>query len=77
MRGNDLKGIRRLHDSFEIVIKNLENMGIPSDSYGTPLVPILKKKLPLELNLILNRSFMSKDIINEGVKIDPWIIKDF
>ena len=75
VRGNDLKGIRRLHDSLEIGIRNLENMGIPSDSYGTLLVPILKKKLPSELNLILNRSFMSKDD-SEGIKIDPWNIKD-
>ena len=66
VRDNDLKSLRKLYDSLEIGIRNLENMEILPESYGNLLVPIVKKKLPPELNLIINRASMMGNLSKEG-----------
>ena len=55
----DSKGMRLLYDKIEIHLRSLKNLGIQPDMYGALLVPVLKSKLPHEINLILSRKFDS------------------
>ena len=50
-----LKQLRQLFDSMENHI--LKSLGIESQSYGKLLIPLIMKKLPRELRLILFRKF--------------------
>ena len=42
---NNIKALRKLHDSCEISIRNLNSLGVLSGSYGHLLLPILLKLL--------------------------------
>ena len=43
---NNIKALRKLYDSCEISIRNLNSLGVVSGSYGHLLLPILLKLLP-------------------------------
>ena len=53
---NDVKGLRRLHDSVEAHIRGLRALGVPSGSYGGLLTSVLINKLPPEIRLIVSRT---------------------
>jgi hypothetical protein len=61
---HDLKGLRSLYDTVESHIRALKSLGIPSQSYGNLLCPMLMNKLPQELRL------MSHDIKNDNWDLD-------
>ena len=48
--------LRELYDKIETNLRSLRAMGIQADTYGCILVPLLKNKLPKEINL-LSRKF--------------------
>ena len=49
--------LRDLFDTIETQIRSLENLNIDSAMYGPFLIPVLQRKVPSELNLILIREF--------------------
>ena len=55
----DTKGIRALYDQIEANLRSLEAIQIDKEMYGSLLIPLLKEKLPRELNLIVSRCFNS------------------
>lgn len=57
---NDLKSLRKLYDSVETQLRNLETLNLKHDEYGPLLIPLLMNKMPNELQLILSRD-ASKD----------------
>ena len=65
---NATKRLRDLHDKVEANLRSLKSIGVDSKMYGCLLVPILKTKLPPELNLIISRKFNSSS--------DIWTIED-
>ena len=54
---HDIKGIRTLYDKLEANLRALDTLGISSSAYGDLLIPILIKKIPEELRLIITRQF--------------------
>ena len=62
------KGLRSLLDRVGTGIRSLESLGIEIDTYGILLAPIIRKKLPAELNLMLSRELgknKAEDSISE------------
>ena len=49
-------------------LRSLETLGIEPSSYGSLLVPVVKAKLPNEVNLLLSRKFESNT--------DVWSIQE-
>ncbi|GFT50985.1 integrase catalytic domain-containing protein [Nephila pilipes] len=62
---SDTNSLRKLYDRAETEIRNLESLGINSESYGNLLTPILLKVLPSDLTL----EFCRKN------KSDNWDLK--
>ncbi|GFY63070.1 integrase catalytic domain-containing protein [Trichonephila inaurata madagascariensis] len=52
---SDTNSLRKLYDRAETEIRNLESLGINSESYGNLLTPILLKVLPSDLTLEFSR----------------------
>ena len=63
----DTKALRSLFDSFKSNIRNLENLKINLNLYGSllGLIPIVKVKLPRGIKLILNRTIS----LSEGMGV--------
>ena len=60
----DLKHVKELRDIYNTVetqIRSLENLGIDSKMYGPFLIPVLQRKIPSELNLIISRQFTTDE----------------
>ena len=51
----NLKALRHLHDQVESQVRGLRALGIAANSYGSLLSPVILKKLPQELRLIVSR----------------------
>ena len=51
----EISKIRKLYDSIETHIRSLANLEIPSESYGTILIPMILAKLPEEMQLLISR----------------------
>ena len=52
----DIRSIRRLYDTTESHI-SLKTLGVESESYGSPLVPVIRNKIPDEMRLIVCQNF--------------------
>ena len=52
----DVKKLRMLHDRAQTAIRSLEGMGVTQEMFGALLVPILLKKLPEEIRVLINRA---------------------
>ena len=46
VRSNDLNALRALIDHISAHTRVLNSLGVTSDSFLTPLLPIIKEKLP-------------------------------
>uniref|UniRef100_A0A1X7TWL4 DUF1758 domain-containing protein n=1 Tax=Amphimedon queenslandica TaxID=400682 RepID=A0A1X7TWL4_AMPQE len=55
MSSQNLSGLRRLYDTVETNIRGLKSLGVDRESYGTLLSPVILKKLPQDLRLIISR----------------------
>ena len=58
----NLKGLRHLYDTVESHIRSLKTLGVTSESYGSLLAPVLMKKLPQELRLIISRKVTTSEM---------------
>ena len=63
------KALRELSDKVENGIRSLDGLGVEADQYGSLLVPIIRGKLPAEVNLTLNRQV-------KGAGGENWEIND-
>ena len=52
-----LEALRKLYDDIENCMRNLKSLKIESSLYGYLLIPLLKEKIPDELNMIISRKF--------------------
>ena len=52
---HEISKMRNLYDSIEIHIRSLANLEVPSESYGTILIPMILAKLPQEMQLLISR----------------------
>ena len=57
---SNVHDLRKLYDKVESSIKNLNSLGISSETYGTFLVPLLTDKLPTSLRLSVVQKMTSE-----------------
>ena len=53
----NLNGLRKLYTDVENCVRNLKTLKVETSTYGCLLIPILKKKLPDELLVMISRKF--------------------
>ena len=53
----NLEALRKLYNDIENCIRNLKSLRIESSTYCYLLIPLLKEKIPDELNMIISRKF--------------------
>ena len=53
----NLEALRKLYNDIQNFIRNLKSLRIESSTYGYLLIPLLKEKIPDELNMIISRKF--------------------
>ena len=58
---SNVTSLRRLYDQVESNKRGLKSLGVEADTYGTLLLPMLTKKLPAELRLVISRKVDEKD----------------
>ena len=51
----NLEALRQLYNDIENCIRNLKSLRIESSTYGYLLIPLLKEKIPDELNMVISR----------------------
>ena len=51
----NLIALRRLQDMVETHVQGLRSLGVAPESYGALLSPVIMKKLPQELRVIISR----------------------
>ena len=54
---NDVKLLRKFHDSVETEVRGLNGLGLEKKNFGAMLIPVLMFKVSAELKLIMSRSF--------------------
>ena len=52
---NDTFSLRKLYNGIENCTRNLSALKLDITAYGSLLIPILKSKLPVELNMTIAR----------------------
>ena len=60
---NKMENIETLPERYNDIengIRNLESLKIESSTYGYLLIPLLKEKIPDELNMIISRKLSGK-----------------
>jgi hypothetical protein len=65
---DDPKCLRAFYDKVEVQLRSLRTLGVDPETHGMLLIPIMKGKLPEEINLLLCRKFDSN--------VDLWKIAD-
>ena len=58
---NDISSLRNFFDKLETSVRNLSDLGKPTDSYGSLLVSIIFNPIPEELQIIISRHFKGSD----------------
>ena len=51
----DIKELRNLYDKVEVDVRGLKSLKVPTTSYGSLLVPVLLKKIPHDVRLLIGR----------------------
>ena len=57
---DNIKGLRMLYNHVENCMRNLKSLKLDTSGYGSLLIPILKDRLPDEINMIISRQFCGK-----------------
>ena len=60
-KSEDVKDLRLVYDKIEIHLRSLRTLEVDPETHGMLLIPLLKRKLPSDINLILSRKFDSND----------------
>ena len=64
----DVRSTRDFHDKIEMNLQSVEAIGVEPESYGCLLVPMIKDKIPNELNIHISCKF--------DASVDIWKIND-
>ena len=56
---NDICGLKKLFNKVENSVRNLKNLSVEPDTYGSLLVPLINEKLPNDLKLSIAHQFDS------------------
>ena len=64
----DLQQLRRLYDKTECTVRSLRGIGITTEHYSVFLTPIIMKKIPPELRLLLSRKLSNEWDLNGLLK---------
>ena len=62
----DVKGLRQVFDKIESHVRSLSSLGVDRVAYGSLLAPVVMKRIPQEIALIVSRD----------VKEDSWNLDD-
>ena len=54
---NDVSRLRNIYDRLEPSVRNLRELGIETDTYGSLLISIIFDRIPEELRIIISRQF--------------------
>ena len=57
---DNIKELRKLYNYVENCVRNLKSLKLDTSGYGSLLIPILKDRLPDEINMIISRQFCRK-----------------
>ena len=63
---HNLPALRYLYDTIEVHVHGLRALGVSPESYGSLLTPVVLKKLPSELRVIVSR-----DMAENEWKLEP------
>ena len=66
--GEDVRSIRDFHDKIQMNLRSLEAIWVEPESYGCLLVPMIKDKIPNELNIHISCKF--------DASVDVWKMND-
>ena len=69
---HDIRKVRFIYDSVEENVRQLQNLGISSSTYGTILVPVILKKIPPDMKLIILRTQKSEEQWNLPKLLDAF-----
>ena len=53
----DIDKLRKIYNSLETSVRNLAELGVEITSYGTLLISIIFDRVPIELKLLISRTF--------------------
>lgn len=59
---SNVSEVRKLFDKLEAGIRNLASFGIPSESYGQLLIPMLFDIFPDKLQMAISRKFSNQQV---------------
>ena len=54
---DNLEKLRTLYNNIKNCVRNLKSLKVETSTYGCLLVPLLRERLPEELNIIISRKF--------------------
>ena len=72
---NDTKSLRTLIDKVSSSVRALEALGVPLETYGALLAPMVRQKIPEQLNLRLSRKLADSVDGDEFININ--VIRQF
>ena len=58
---SNIKNVRTLYDTVEQHCRGLDALGVSSDSYGALLIPMLLRKIPEDMRLLVSRKVDGKE----------------
>ena len=58
---SNIKNVRTLYDTAEQHCRGLDALGVSSDSYGALLIPMLLRKIPEDMRLLVSRKVDGKE----------------
>ena len=64
----DIVALRHMYDKVEVHVRGLRSLGVISASYGALLMPVLQKKLPPELRIVINREITESNDLDKLMK---------
>ena len=65
----DVTALRCMYNKVEVHVRGLRSLGVASASYGALLTPILQKKLPPELRIVINREITESSDLDKLMKV--------
>ena len=66
----ELNALRNMYDKIEISVRNLNDLGVATNTYGSLLISILFERIPSELKLLISRKFKDENwTLEELLKI--------
>ena len=65
----DVTALRSMYDSVEVHVRGLKSLGVASASYGALLTPVLQKKLPPELRIVINQEVAESSDLDKLMKV--------